>query len=175
MSVPCKSAKAQEAMLSFLSENYRDSAVVLEFPSDHWRHQSPKSPSQHFAYGCSKMKIGFDRPNDYETAVLRWIATKVGKRRSFPDRGITVPVPWLNCDGHGSSPVIPHFLWDGSEGTKRNVVDEIGWQGVDRWWVGRGSLVASGMSVLGYVAKADREDELIRAEIVRLNSLWTPT
>ena len=173
MSVPSKSVKARDAMLTFLEEHYRDAAVVLAFPASHWRHQHPKPPSQHFAYGHSESKIGFDKPNDYETAILRWVATKVGMRRKFKDRNILAPVPWLNCDGHGSSPVLPRALWDGSEETAGNVVDEVGWMGVDRWWEQRDSITeAVAGKLLGFAAEADKKDAAIRAEIVRLDGLW---
>ena len=173
LSVPCKSIKARDDMLAFLGEHYRDAAEVLAYPKDHWRHQHPKPPSQFFAYGHSNSKIGFDKPNDYEAAILRWIATKVGMRRKFPKRNILTPVPWLNCDGHGSSPVIPQALGDGSEENAGNLVDEVGWQGVARWWEERDVVTqAIAGKLLGFAADADKKDTASKAEVTRLNGLW---
>jgi hypothetical protein len=174
MSVPCKSINTRDAMLDFLKRHYRDASLVLDYPADHWRRENPKGPpSNAFAYGHSDAKIGFDKPNEYEQAVLRWIAFRVGMRRKFVKRGITVPVPWLNCDNHGSSPVIPKEQWDGSEENEGNVVDEIGWQGVSRWWVDRGVVVREiAERALGLKAEADQMDAVTRAEVARLDALW---
>ena len=184
ISVPCKSLKARDQMLEFLGQHFRGSAVVLSYPKEHWQHQYPKTPGNSFAYGHSDSKIGFDSPNEYEIAVLRWVATKIGMKRKFKARGINFPVPWLNCDGSLSEPIVPQAQWDSSAETQGYVVNEFGWRGVDRWWEDPNSrdrhalvdrLVGFFYSAAGDLlsAGADKRDSIIRAEISRLDDLWS--
>lgn len=170
VSVACKSKKAQEQMLSFLEKNYRETSAVLAFEKT-WRQRCSRRPSQHFAYGHSPTKIGFDKPDEYEWAILRWMAFRIGKRRKF--KAISKPVPWINYDGSSSVPVLPKDLWDGSEETAGYLVDEVGWQGVDRWWEDSVSWPTVFLNkIIKAQARAEKLDKAIREELVRLDALW---
>lgn len=178
--VTCRSAKAQAEMLTFLEEHYIPSSRVLPWPKDHWRYQHPKLPSQYTKYAETKTSIGFDSPNDHELAVLRWIALRAGKRRTFKKRlGADFPsVPWVNCDDQDMEPVIAQEQANDNEEVKWYLVDDIGWRPAHRFWLDeRRSALASavkgvGAYVLGLKKEADEKDRLIRADIERLDALW---
>lgn len=181
--VPCKSRKAQEQMLTFLEEHYTPlSRLDPKWPKDHWRQWNPLLPSDFVAYDRNtSCYIGYDKPGDYEQAVLRWIAFRVGKCRKFVKRlGISDVVPWMNYDGKATIPVITQEQWERTgdrERTKQYVVDEIGWQRPRRFWedLVRWPNPELIEEMTDYISKFDRNDKLFRAEIARLDKLWLET
>jgi hypothetical protein len=173
----CKSKKAMEAMVSFLAENYRDTVDVPDL-AVLFKRSVPcrKSPATWFNSSHEgPLRLGFPKPNDYEQAVLRWIAFRTGKRRTFKGLGISGTVPWLNYDGQQAELILTPAQWDGREETQGYVVDDIGWQGVSRWWTCceiDPDDTEGNSRIAEFSTRADLMDKAIRAEIVRLNTLW---
>jgi hypothetical protein len=173
--VTCRSKKAQEQMLAFLEEHYIPSSRVLPWPEDHWRYQHPKLPSEHTKYAGTKTSIGFDSPTDHEQAVLRWLALRVGKKRTWKTKlGPDFPaVPWVNMDDQDMLPVITKDQWDGNERTEQYTVDEHGWRPVSRFGIEQPSILGKMVAyILELRKEADEKDRLIRADILRLDELW---
>ena len=159
--VTCRSKKAQSKMLDFLREHYIPTSRLYPWwKPTHWRVNNPKMPSPYTKYAQTKTSIGFDSPTEHEQAVLRWVALKVGKKRTFKKKlGADSPaVPWVNMDGT-SAPVILRPQWDGREENEQYIVDDIGFRPLNRQWVGD-------------LLRADEEDKLIRDDLERLDALW---
>ena len=105
-------------MLDFMGANYRRWSVVCGLESSEW-HGSAGDPTDDYSYGKDENSIGIDYQSglygferDYIYSVLRWMAIKVGDRKSefetdegdvgpeisaFPE-----PVPYYkyDCDEH---------------------------------------------------------------------------
>lgn len=167
--VSCKSKKAQAEMLAFLEEHHISSSQVFGKPD-----RFPNHPAEYTKYARTTTSIGFNGPGDHENAVLRWIAFRVGKKRTFkkklgPDAGA---VPWLNMDNQGSLPVITRDQWDGRERTEQYIVDDIGWQGLRRWWEDYVPNDKYAEKLAEWVKDADGKDRLIRTDIERFDRLW---
>jgi hypothetical protein len=173
ISVPCASAKKQEAMLAYLEANYRPEYAVYGVQQT-WRNQQVPTGPEGLKYGATPRKIGYNAPSEYERAVLRWIAYRVGMKRVFRGRlpGIPHAVPWLNCDNTSSEPVIPRALWDGDVVTEHYTVDEHGWSRIERWWEEIGDPPGNPPPVGVNVSEYDRRDAIIKAEIYRLDAGW---
>jgi len=175
-STPCKSRKAQAEMLAFLGEHFRPSHEVLpDWNHKHWKTEHPSLPSDFVQYATAQVYIGFDKPNDYEQAILRWVAFRIGKCRKFPKLlGTETTVPWVNHDRQRNGPVITRDQWDGSKRTEQYVVDDIGWQPVPRMWEGYLDWPSPKLlrEVADRITGADKMDKAIRAEIERLDQLW---
>lgn len=116
ISIHVNSDSRRKKMLDFMEANYRRWSVVCGVPQDEW-HGSAGSPTDDISYAKSNTSIGFDYQSgmygferDYVYSVLRWMAIKVGDRKSeietdedeVETNTFSEPVPYYkyDCDEH---------------------------------------------------------------------------
>lgn len=164
MAVTVKPSKHQE-MLDFLEKHFRP-----ESDADNRRYA--KYPSDCTKYVNSKKSIGFNNPTDYEYAVLRWVAFRVGVQRKFHRLlGKNAPaVPYVRGE-EDSVPVIPRGTPNVPE-EMRNLyeVDAKGWRPIHAWWVATTDPKNPAYNWLQ--ERKDKADAFISTEITRLDFLW---
>jgi hypothetical protein len=175
--VSCKSKKAATEVAVFLERHYRDTMEIPDLAKLYTRGalSGRKSPDSWFNSSAeSPVKLGYYKPDDYQQAVLRWLAFRVGKKRTFKVKlgdGFGA-LPWVNHDGQTSVPVIHEAQWDDQDRTMQYLVDDIGWQGVHRFWEDFIPDAEYAKKLAGWVSGATAKDKAIRAEIERLDELW---
>lgn len=163
-SIPCRSKKAQEQMLAFLDLHYRDH-VDAGIGTHRRREKYAESSGLKYARGACG--IGFNSPGDYEHALLRWMALRVGKRRTFRGLGISRAIPWTNCDDRVSEPILLNSDWpEVTERQEQYLVDADGFAPLSRYWR-EDDEEASKLEA--HYADLDAK---IGAELRRLSSLW---
>ncbi|MFA6234654.1 MAG: hypothetical protein WC824_10790 [Bacteroidota bacterium] len=135
------------------------------------------------SYDHGKCRIGFNYHslppgglNHYVWSLLRWIAVKVGRRRTFPAAlSRKGSVPYTVYDGYEAWPVLPRPEWNlrnTPESHHWNLVDSEGFQPEDRYWRDRGILSVVGGMAFVLDKAADFYDKIIKAELTRLTKLW---
>jgi hypothetical protein len=148
---PCSSKKARDEMFAFLQENYRPFSVLAagsgclseiafesELENREWKHtDSIRGPlMEDMSYGEPKGPyIGFDFGSSmggegaWMKDFCRWVAMKVGRRRTFPDIEGKVPyvvydIPENANDRDSIWPVLERSEFDVTADLKDFVVDD---------------------------------------------------
>jgi hypothetical protein len=109
MAVPVRNNLFLYAMADFLADNYRPWADIVDGAGKAQFH----GPTDELVENPAKCRIGFNYTlahgpeREYVMALLRWIASKVGRRcRKFKMGRLYEPFPYL-YEGHESQPVLP--------------------------------------------------------------------
>ena len=161
ISIQVSSIKIRKRMLHFMEQNFRRWCTVCGSKPDEWQGSAsnptddifnrPKAIGFHYQSGM----YGFER--DYIYSVLRWMAIKVGVRRSKmktdeTDEGEEVatfpePVPYYNYDG---DPTFTPILVVTEEQATALTKNQRHWA-VDEWGIRIGSTVVDSqiMSCIG--------------------------
>lgn len=109
MSVVCRSERHRDEMLSFIKENFRHIWQILETKE---RPQRYSDFSSELDYSHRKFQIGYDYSclDGLDTwhlqTVLRWMATKVGRKKIFKKIAEYGPIPYILYDGFEPWPII---------------------------------------------------------------------
>lgn len=172
IATPLKSALARDAMWAFMQDHYQpwhkveppeDQLQPLEsdpgFPHSMAFPQGPTNPDYDFtgqlcrdgnlAYDRGKHRIGYNYrvshgpSGDYAWAILRWMALRAGRHKSFSKRlGQTAGVPYTVYDGHEAWPVLCRLDWEGKCPNRERwcLVDDNGFKPVRRDWMPMGDL-----------------------------------
>jgi len=164
-SITCKSEKAKDEMWAFMEKHYQDTSVALQ--TGLRARYSGLVSGGGIKYGGNVLSLGFNSPHDYEFALLRWMALRVGKRRKFLKTGIDTAVPWVNNDNQSSIPVLRKDQWpDAGKELEQYLVDEHGFQPYQPWWPDGDDMY------LSFVARYANQDQLIGVALHRLSTLW---
>lgn len=155
LSVVCKSSEKRDKMLEFLTENFTPTSIL---------HGWARKPN--FPYAVGELRIEFRNPSEYETAVLRWVALKIGKRRRFSKKCVRTPAPWISCQP-GCDPVLPKEDWDGSKDCAHWVADSLGYY--LKGEIESSNPLTRAFQILFGESKMEAQG---RAEISQLNTLW---
>ena len=115
LGVRTRSPKLAQKMLAFMGEHYRSWSEVIGSKT---RSISTRPLSDDISYGQKKGIIGFDYASHcfgweriYVFCLMRWIALRVGVRRSkfrLEERTIALsaPVPFISYDGNEDWPIL---------------------------------------------------------------------
>lgn len=205
---PCKSNEARDEMFAFLEEHYRPfselaagSGYLGEFSSEEdlnnrsFEHtdsiRGPRKDDLSYVHDKKNCYIGFDMSTSggaqgvWMKDFCRWMATKVGRLRTFKD--VEGKVPYVVYDMGG-----PDDLWPVLERSQYNVTKEMESYLVDRGFRGWTALIESmfqdhcgfadrddrpapkrdeGVWAIQFTV-AGRADQYIKAELERLDALW---
>lgn len=193
IAAPIRSRKAQAKMLAFLEKHYRPWLKIAEGTDVS---VEPGYDNSHYfltesdlSYDHGKLRIGFDysswmgHERHYIYSVLRWIAIKVGRQRLLNDTvafyGENTPrVPYIVYDGYEAWPVLVNWSEEDCKKMGETPVNEVGFKPCLRNWTGHhlsteqsAELYAIALR-LGWPKECDKIDELVHAELKRLNTLW---
>jgi len=164
-SFTCRSEAALGEMVAFAEKHLRDGSEVLA-TGLRPRFQGLVQQGG-IKYGHGPLQLGFNSPHDWEHAVLKWMALRVGKRRPFKGEGILKSVPWLNLDNQRSEPILLATEWPTpTERQEQWIADEHGFSPAPRWWREDDEKAS------GFEAQYASQDRLISAELRRLSALW---
>lgn len=185
---PIRSPKLRDEMMGFLKKNFRPWSVITAgtehaCPPEYDPTLQRLCRDGKLDYDSGKCRIGFNYHsmppgglNDYVWGTLRWIAVRVGRRKSFakrlPGKGA---VPYTVYDGYEAWPVLARPEWDlrnTPEDHQWCLVDSDGFKPEQRYWADRGFLSSLSAMVLGLNQEADWNDKTVKAELARLSQLW---
>jgi hypothetical protein len=183
----CRSGRLQRLMAEFMEKNYREWEEVCgrKGPS-YSRFASNGYPdSSRLSYDHAKSALGFDfncgePERDYIFAVTRWMALKVGTRRTYRDVGL---VPFYVYDGGAETDSYWPILVDRKDVPADRqwcVCTRTGFQSVRRKYDSilkskdkTSHLLRLVGSILRNIDLDIRKiDELMSGELDRLDSLW---
>jgi len=217
---PCRSRKARDEMFAFLKEHYRPFSVLAagsgcldeiadqqDLDNREWEHRDCiRGPlKDDLSYTTSKCYIGFDfgfsggAEGTWMKDFCRWVATKVGRLRTFPDVEGKVPYVVYDIPAHANDrdsiwPVLERSEFTVTRDMKSFLVDRgfRGWARQVDVMRKHSRLVArerakrdnwTKRELAAHLAKqtafwdlqeriAERADEYIKAELQRLDNLW---
>jgi hypothetical protein len=190
IAVPCKSAKSRNDMLAFLAQHFRDAWELFDWVPRDNRMERPIHGTDICAY-AKDLEIGWYRNagwspehGAYADSLLRWIALKIGRQMITSDDEVPgygpLDVAFTVYEGQRHPVILQSQCPNAPDGWDRDggyqVCDDLGWDRSMRgptpdedpdWHEGMKPYM---LEMRQRKAKAD---PIIRAELERLEALWS--
>lgn len=180
IAIHCKNKTAQEKMKKFMEKNFKsfidlvkDSPEFSKYPTNYPEMNS--APHSDLAYDKNKLALGFNyncseiEDSYYRHKILSWMTLKVGKELKFKDKNL--PLIWYDGDEKMPLYLTKEDFKQTDDASKKYTVDNLGWSKLESNF--KEENFGGKVKYLLFSKKQKKLSKLVKAELQRLENLWT--